>query len=81
MIAIFGACLRPGPKLFQPPIVVYHDITGPFQIATVDHDVAGQQETRTALRPSPIERFVLRGRAVICIAKAFCHCGLGDPVI
>ncbi|MNZ50576.1 hypothetical protein D3C78_683670 [compost metagenome] len=46
----------------------------------VNHDVAGDDQTRPAIRPTPIEPDQRVPRCVILIGKVFLHGSLGDSV-
>ncbi len=67
-------------KLLLGLAPVNRHIAGPFQIAPVDHDIAGDQEAGAAFGPAPVKRRMARSRTVPCIAKPFGHRRLGDPV-
>ena len=52
-------------------IAVDDDVAGPFEVAPVDHHVAGEVHAGAAVRPTSVERLVPLGRVVVGVGQAF----------
>ncbi|MEI9989234.1 MAG: hypothetical protein WDM86_04275 [Rhizomicrobium sp.] len=61
-------------------LVVGDDVQRPFEVETVDLDIAGEKKSRAGRRPAPIEGFEAGGGMVVGIGQALAHRRLGDPV-
>ncbi len=77
--AVLGG-LGPAPELVEVAIVLDRDIAGLAEMAPVDHDVAGHDESVAAFAPCHEEAFELLGRRVGGIAERLAEGRLHEAV-
>ena len=81
VIAVSRCRLGRRVKGIQTAVVVDHDVPRPFEIASIDHHIAGQDEPGTSIRPTPVQRRKPIRSTVIGIREPLGHRRLAKPVL
>jgi hypothetical protein len=72
--------LRPPRQCVQVALVLDDDVARLAELRTVDHHIAGDDQTISALAPARIKPLQSLVRRVLLVAKPFAQRGLHDPI-
>ncbi len=80
-----AACRRPRPAFERTAcgavgFAFKDDIAGPFEMAGINLDIAGEQHATAAVRPTAIEAIEFGGGPAVCRRQPFGHRGFRQPV-